>query len=189
LEDASDALLVERARLGNAVAFEALVRRYQGAVYGAAFAAIGDADAARDAAQEAFLVAWRSLGRLREVARLRAWLCGVARNVAVSEVRRRARGGVPIQSAPEPATADPTLARAEAEARVADLAAMRAAMADLTEQQRAVLCLRYFDGLAYKAIAEALGVTVDVVQVTLFRAKRALGKKLGKKPGPGATSS
>ena len=188
MDQAGDALLVERARQGNAVAFEVLVRRYQAAVHGAAFAALPDAEAAADAAQETFLVAWRTLGRLRDLSRLRAWLCGIARNLAVSEARRRGRAGMPIEAAPEPALPDPAAASIEAEALGADTAALRLALAELPERQRAIVCLRYFDGLAYREIAETLDVTVDVVQVTLFRAKRALAKKLGKKPGRGATS-
>ena len=189
LDNVSDALLVQRARAGNAVAFESLVKRYQQAVFASAFAVLADAHTAQDVAQETFLAAFRTLGKLKNADRPRPWLAGIARNLAVSALRQRKLQTVPLSKAPEPAGADPHATRDASATRADEVDHLRAALVELTDRQREIVCLRYFEGLAYREIAAALDVTVDVVQVTLFRAKKALARILRKKVGPGATTT
>src|SRR5688572_29286445 len=81
--------LVECARQGDRQAFGALVGRHQDAVCAVTFNILGDRAASEDAAQEAFVIAWRQLDQLREPQRLRAWLVGIARNVARNTTRRK----------------------------------------------------------------------------------------------------
>jgi RNA polymerase sigma-70 factor, ECF subfamily len=61
----TDSELIERARTGEVAAYEELVRRYQAQAFRAALFVCGDADEARDAAQEGFVRAWQALGRFR----------------------------------------------------------------------------------------------------------------------------
>ena len=84
-----DAALVERARGRDVDAFEQLVLRTQNLVCAVAYSATGDLVVSEDVAQETFLVAWSSLAELRDPAKLRPWLCGIARNKA-RESRRKA---------------------------------------------------------------------------------------------------
>src|SRR5579859_5935590 len=87
--------LVERARGGEAAAYEMLVRRYQALAFRVAFVLLGDAAEAEDAAQEAFLKAWQALPRFRAGAPLRPWLLRIvaneARNRRSAAARRCAR--------------------------------------------------------------------------------------------------
>ena len=76
----TDGELIERARRGDASAFEELVRRYEEIAYRTAYLVIGDADEARDAAQDGFLRAHRGLGRFREG----AVLVGIAAAVGIA---------------------------------------------------------------------------------------------------------
>ncbi len=82
--------LVERARGGDAAAYETLVRRYEALAFRVAFVILSDAGEAEDAAQEAFLKAWQALPRFRGGAPVRPWLLRIVANEARN--RRTAAG-------------------------------------------------------------------------------------------------
>src|ERR1043165_4406311 len=84
----SDAELVAGARRGDKRAFVEIVARHQAMVCGIALSILGDFAASEDAAQEAFLTAWRKFHELREPERLRGWLAQIARNAALGQLRR-----------------------------------------------------------------------------------------------------
>src|SRR5712672_2080656 len=84
----SDANLVHAARRGDKQGFVEIVARYQAMVCGIPLGILGDFAASEDAAQEAFLTAWRKIHELREAERLRGWLAQIARNAALGHLRR-----------------------------------------------------------------------------------------------------
>lgn len=86
-----DELLIARAQGGDAGAFEALVRRYQEAAFRAAFLVLHDAAEAEDAAQEALVKAYRSLGRFRPGSAFRPWLLKIVMNQALTRAKSRSR--------------------------------------------------------------------------------------------------
>src|SRR5438876_9854309 len=96
-------------------AFVEIVARHQAMVCGVALGVLGDFAASEDAAQEAFLTAWRKFHELREAERLRAWLAQIARNAALGHLRRN-RGHGALEEAP--ALAYESLARDECAASV-----------------------------------------------------------------------
>src|SRR5262245_58731013 len=96
----SDAELVSAARRGDKWAFVEIVARHQAMVCGMALGVLGDFAASEDAAQEAFLTAWRKFHELREPERLRAWLGQIARHAALG-YRRRRRGHDALEVAPD----------------------------------------------------------------------------------------
>src|SRR5438132_12480211 len=85
----SDGELVHAARRGDKRAFVEIVARHQAMVCGIALGILDDFAASEDAAQEAFLTAWRKIHDLREPERLRAWLGQIARNAALGHLRRQ----------------------------------------------------------------------------------------------------
>jgi RNA polymerase sigma-70 factor, ECF subfamily len=87
----TDAELVALARQGDQQAFGELVTRHQAAVYRAALAAVGSAAEAEDAAQEAFISAYRRLGAFRGDASFKTWLLTIAWNEAINRRRRMRR--------------------------------------------------------------------------------------------------
>lgn len=87
----TDAELVERARQGESAAFGALVDRHRAAVYRAALAALGSHADAEDAAQEAFLLAYRRLGTFRGDASFKTWLLTIAWHQAINQRRNLRR--------------------------------------------------------------------------------------------------
>src|SRR4051794_1855595 len=86
-----DARLVGRAALGDEAAYEELLARHRPALVRACVDVLRDAGAAADVAQEAALVAWLQLDRLREAPRFGAWLVGIGRNLALRAARERWR--------------------------------------------------------------------------------------------------
>ena len=84
----TDAELVERARQGDPDAFGELVDRHRSGVYRAALSALGSPADAEDAAQDAFLTAYRSLSRFRGEASFRTWLLTIAWNQAINRRRK-----------------------------------------------------------------------------------------------------
>ncbi len=86
-ESVSDSALVERARTGDAAAFGELVDRHRRAVFRAALAALGSAEDAEDAAQEAFVAAFRRLDTFRDEASFKTWLLSIAWRKALTKRR------------------------------------------------------------------------------------------------------
>ena len=81
--------LLEQCRAGDALAWEALVRRYQGRVFALAYHYLRDREEARDVAQETFIKVYRGLRRFDGEGSFTAWIVRVARNCAIDRLRKR----------------------------------------------------------------------------------------------------
>ncbi len=166
----TDVELVEASRRGELDAFGHLVARYQDVVCAVGYSATGDRVLGEDVAQETFIAAWRQLDRVRDVVRLRSWLCGIARNLG-RKARRRTRREELVdtdeQVAATPSAFD-EIARGDAERIV------RTALARVPESYREVLVLYYREDLSIRAVAEALGIGEDAVMQRLSRGRRYL---------------
>jgi len=176
--DAGTEDLVLRARQRDADAFAGLIRRYERVALSVAFSVLGNADAAGDVVQDAFLRAWERLGDLKEPARFATWLCGIARNLAIDVHRRGRHVKLSIDAAGSTAASlvedrwptDPAdeLDRREQQAMVAT------ALQSLDEVTRPAVILRYYDGLSSKEIGEVLGMSPAAVDMRLSRARQQL---------------
>ena len=87
----NDAQLVAECLDGRREAFGAIVERYQSLVCSLAYCATGSLSRSEDLAQEVFVTAWKELRGLNEPAKLRPWLCGIARNLIGKALRRDGR--------------------------------------------------------------------------------------------------
>jgi len=87
----SDADLVASSLVGNSDAFGQIVSRYQSLICSLTYSATGSLGESEDLAQETFITAWKHLRHLREAPKLRAWLCGIARNRIRNFLRREGR--------------------------------------------------------------------------------------------------
>ena len=162
---------MEQARRGDVAAYEELVRRYEQQAYRAAYLVCGDADEARDAAQEGFVRAWRALSRFRAGAEPKPWLMRIVVNAARNRRRgsgRRTNLALRIaQDRPSDGAApSPEAAVLAGERREALLAAMNR----LREEDRLVLAMRWFVELGEADMAEALGIPRGTVKSRLSRA-------------------
>ena len=171
----SDAELVQAARRGEKRAFVEIVARHQALVCGVALGILGDFAASEDAAQEAFLTAWRKFHDLREPERLRAWLFQIARNAALGHLWRR-RGDDALDDVLNVADESPT--PDEAAANEEEAALVREFLAELTEIYRMPLILFYREGQSVRAVAEALGISEDAVKQRLARGREMLRERM-----------
>ncbi len=162
---ASDGDLVRSVRAGAKDAFDVLVRRYRGLVVGRAYARLRDRGEAEDAAQEALLAAFRSLGQLRRPEAFGPWL-------------RKIAGSVTRRAASRLARRPGRLRDAEAVAAPARAAEVFEAVAALSEEDQQVLHLHYSQGYTCAEIAGMLSLRVGSVTSRLTRARRRLRELL-----------
>ena len=172
-EAESDSGLLDQARRGSLFAFEEIVRRYQRRVYATAYRIVRRHEVADDVAQEAFIRAHRSLDRFDTRRPFGPWICRIVANLAVNHVRspQAREDALPDGHAETPsAAAGPLQAILDAEAR----AMLDRALGELPAEQRAVFCLRVFEELSYREIADALGIELGTVMSRLSRAREKL---------------
>ena len=173
-----DSELVERARRGDVHAYEELVRRYQDLAMRTAYVIAG-ADDAPDAVQEAFVKAYRFLGRFRADAPFRPWLLRIVANEAINRRRAGRRQATLAVRAAEGRPADygvPSPERAALEQEQHRL--LVRAMNDLREEDRLVIAYRYWFDLSEAEMAEALGCARGTVKSRLSRSLARLRKRL-----------
>ncbi len=168
----SDELLAIRCQLGEADAFDELVHRWHAPLWGFLRRLSGDADIAADALQETWLAILRGIPRLREPARLRPWLFGIARRVAMNRLRSQYRDAVDESVDVTTLTADVEMEAAET------LEVMHEQLQRLPLLEREVLGLFYLQELSLAQIADVLTVPVGTVKSRLFRARRMLRQLL-----------
>jgi len=176
-EAESESGLLEQARRGSLSAFEEIVRRYQRRVYATAYRIVRRHEVADDVAQEAFIRAHRNLDRFDAQRPFGPWICRIAANLAVNHVRspEAREDALPDGHAETPSTAaGPLQGVLDAEARTL----LDRALGELPAEQRAVFCLRVFDELSYREIADTLGIEMGTVMSRLSRAREKLREAL-----------
>ncbi len=167
-DKAGDAELVAAARAGSDAAFARLVERHQAPVRAFLRRTLGGSfDAADDLAQDVFVAAWGSLGRLRDPAGVRSWLFGIAWRRA----KDRMRSGLRDQ-ARDRAWLDGTVPSAGIAPE--DRMALEQAMAALPADQRACVALCLADGWSHSEAAEALGLPLGTVKSHVTRGRARL---------------
>lgn len=162
-------LLVERARSGDARAFEALYREHLGRVYALCLRMTADPAAAEEATQRTFVTAWQRLGGFRGEGAFSTWLHRIAVN-AVLQGRRSALRH-PVQAAPDEI-------RAATPPHPGVRMDLERAIATLPEGARQVFVLHDVEGWPHDDVAAALGVTAGTSKSQLHRARGLLREAL-----------
>jgi RNA polymerase sigma-70 factor, ECF subfamily len=176
---AAEEALVERARAGDRAAFEELVRRYADRLYAVVLRFVADQDEAREVTQEAFLRAWRSIGRFEGRSQFFTWLYRIGINEAKRRVARRPSPPVvslddePIPEAPDWSEA-PETRFAQADLRRVLEDAVRA----LPLEYRAPIVLRDVEGLTTREAAEVMDLGEAAFKSRLHRARLAVRRAL-----------
>ena len=183
-DEAHEVSLVERLRSGDRSGFEHLVRDYGGRLLATARRLLHNNEDARDAVQDAFLSAVRSLDRFDGEARLSTWLHRIVINAALMKLRARRRSRErPIEELlpsflPDGHHTERVLAWEDpcdlALQRQESRDFVRASIERLPEDYRVVLVLRDIEGLDTKEVAGLLGISTDAVKTRLHRARQAL---------------
>ena len=166
--------LVSRSQAGDLDAYGELVKRFQDMAYGYAYSLLGDFHLAEDAAQEAFIEAYRNLGQLRDPAAFPGWF----RRVVFSRCQRILRRKQPstvalVETVPVP-DKEPSEMMATAELKDSVLAAIRS----LPEPERMVTTLFYINGYSQEDIAGFLEVPVTTVKSRLHTSRKRLKERM-----------
>lgn len=168
--------LVVRAQGGDLEAYGEIVRRFQDMAYGYAYSVLGDFHLAEDAAQEAFIEAYRCLAALREPAAFAGWFRRIVYKHCDRIIRRR-----PLEQAPLGAAAV-ALSHEPRPPEVAERREMRdtvlRAIRALPEQERTVTTLFYINGYSQKEIADFLEVPVTTVKGRLHTSRKRLKERM-----------
>jgi len=198
-EAAEEADWIERARRGDAEAFRRLVERYQDRAHGVAFRILGSAADAEEVAQDAFVRVWRALPAFRGEARFSTWLHRIVvrraydaaarmRRTAAREeslealVERRGvepAGGAVIGAPPAgmPPGGPPGCAPEESGRSIEPL------LRRLTDVQRAVVALYYYEDRSVEEVGRVLELPVNTVKTHLHRARAALRAAMRREEG------
>jgi RNA polymerase sigma-70 factor, ECF subfamily len=177
--EASDEQIMEGVRRGDSQAIGTLYDRYAGVIFSLGLRMLGDRETTEELVQEVFLRAWRQAGTYQpRLGRLSTWLMGIARNLAVDELRRRAAR--PRRSDGD---ADEQLARIAASGEGDPVEQLwittrrqevRGALAALPPPQRQVMELAYYSGLTQSEIAARLGDPLGTVKTRMRLATQKL---------------
>ena len=151
--------------------FERLYRRHLPEVYRYVLRDVGNRADAEEVTQNAFLDAYRALGRGHRPEKPRAWLFGIAKNAT----RRRYRT---LSRRPHEVELEHELIESVAEAERPQLEELRAAVGSLPSTHQQVLFLREIEGLTYAEIANRMDLSHAAVETLLFRARRSLRGRL-----------
>ena len=160
--------------------FEAEYRSSYGRVYGLCVRLLGGTVPAEDAAQDAFVRAYRALDRYDPAQPFDAWVIGIARNRCIDLLRRRRHGELRFgdEAAELAAAGSESTGGVDALLVTERSGRVRTAIAALPEKYRLPILLAYYNEASYEEIAEALGISRNHVGVLLLRGKQALRKAL-----------
>jgi RNA polymerase sigma factor (sigma-70 family) len=176
----ADADLVNASLSGDRDAFGRIVARYQSLVCSVVYSATGDLGHSEDVAQETFIAAWKQMADLREPAKLRSWLCGIARNLVRNHLRAQGRDpshrassldDISEPPAPEPLPVERAISREEAEI-------LWRTLEQIPETYREPLVLYYREHQSVKAVARDLELTEEAVRQRLARGRKLLQEEV-----------
>jgi RNA polymerase sigma factor (sigma-70 family) len=156
----SDGQIVESVLAGDPGAYALLVERYAKPVHGVTLGVLRDFHSAEDAAQDAFVEAYESLGSLRKSERFGSWLLRIARAKAIDRLRRR----IPTEplDPDAPSSVPPPLSDESGE--------ILRSIENLPDREKQVVSLKHFGGLSAREIAETIGESTGTVTKRLSRA-------------------
>lgn len=180
-----DKVLVERVKKGDKKAFDLLVLKYQHKIVNLISRYIHDPAETLDVAQDAFVKAYRAIGKFRGDSAFYTWMYRIAINTAknhlVAQSRRPPQTDVEFSDAElfdldtrlkDRDTPERELLKDEIEETV------YAAIADLPDDLRTAITLRELEGMSYEEIAETMNCPIGTVRSRIFRAREAIDQRL-----------
>ncbi|MBI4552359.1 MAG: sigma-70 family RNA polymerase sigma factor [Candidatus Latescibacteria bacterium] len=182
--DLSDEELVELSQQGSRSAFATLVERHKTAVFSMACRIIGKREDAEEAAQDAFIRAYRALDQFRRDSKFSTWLYRIAMNVCLTKAKQTRFDATSIEASMEEDEESVPLQlpdRGESPDRLVERNEFRervhALIASLSPKYSAVLMLYHIQDCSYEEISEILNLPIGTVKAHLFRAREALKRR------------
>jgi RNA polymerase sigma-70 factor (ECF subfamily) len=172
--DLSERELILAAQGGDIGAFKSIYEAYRDRVYNLVFYWLGDRVLAEDALQIVFMKVHRGLPSFRFESTLSTWIYRIAANECQNQTRRRGARFVPLEAIlGSGEELDPGPLQDDQRARIQRDEIIRQAIMELPDNLRAVIVLKYIEGLSYEEIASILGCAPGTVA---SRLNRALGR-------------
>jgi RNA polymerase sigma-70 factor (ECF subfamily) len=174
---AEELRLLRQAQRGDGEAFAALYRAHVQAIYRYIAYRVNDSHLAEDLTADVFTKALQSLGRYEDQGKpFVAWLYRIARARVIDHYRRTDRRPVESDVEDEPLPIDPDMDAPMIRRQAAQ--ALRAAIAELTDDQQQVIILRFVEGHRIETVAQLLGKQPNAIKALQHRALRALANRL-----------
>jgi RNA polymerase sigma-70 factor (ECF subfamily) len=187
LKSKTDEQLVELAKSGDSEAFGEIVRRWERKIFALSFGMLGREDDAGDAAQEAFIAAYRNLKNFRGEAKVSSWLHRIAVNQCLTTKRRqktRAEDFLDAEDGSEERAfvASPLLSPAKKAEKAERMVLVRQAVGALPTDLRQVIVMKEFEEMTFLEISETLELPLSTVKSRLYTALKQLRMKLERTP-------
>lgn len=184
MERSQEDAWISASRKGDTLAFNRLVLKWEKAIYNLALRMLRDREEAAEAAQDIFLSAYKNIHRFRQHSRFSTWIYRIAVNHCITRIRRRPPGihlsledyGMAERTMAQltaPESQDGELLRSEERRKVRD------ALTLLTEDQRVVIELKFFQEMTFEEIAEILGIPLSTIKSRLYSGLETLKIPLG----------
>lgn len=161
---------------GNADSYSVLVERYKTMVYNVAFRMVGDADTAKDIAQESFLAAYKGLRQFKFESKFSSWLYRIVLNKCRDHLRLAKETVTTDDIAAVRPDPGPSPEQAVAARQNTDI--LQRALKQLPADYREVLILKHIEGLDYQEIAAITGAGIPALKVRAHRGREMLRKVL-----------
>lgn len=178
-----DKPLVARCQQGDTAAFDELITRHRNRAFAMMYQMIRNEEDAWDLTQDAFVKAWKNIGRFRGESAFYTWLYRILMNVGLDWLRKKQVKGdaefddtIGLKNVAAGATTAPRKDLEPSE-KIADAEIRKrvdAAILKLTPDHRAVIVMRELDGMDYQEIADTVGCTLGTVMSRLFYARKKL---------------
>ncbi|MBE7492536.1 MAG: sigma-70 family RNA polymerase sigma factor [Planctomycetes bacterium] len=174
-EAPDDAALIARSLRGDDGAFAALVERHWATAYGSAWAVLNNAGDAEEMAQETFVQVYQKLAALRDPGALGGWVWRIARDTSLKHIRKhkRVRPAAEVPDVPQTGS-PPELPMVQGEER----RALMDALAELPDDMREALVMRYWQDLEYEQMAEQTGASEAALYQRVCRGLKRLRELL-----------
>ena len=170
-----DIYYIEQLRDGKQNAFTYLVDRHKDHAYNLALRICGSHEDAEEIAQDAFIKAYRSLAQFKMKSSFATWLYRIVYNTAISLVRARKKAPLSLKDFPADATDFIGVNSSEEEAEEEYRSSLvNFALQKITEEERGLIGLYYYEELKIVEIAEITGISKSNIKVKLFRARQKM---------------
>lgn len=166
--------IIRKAAAGDRVAFRELVLEHSHAMFRLAWRLTSDEAAAEDIVQEAFIKAWRKLGKFRMESSFKSWLHRITVNTAMDYLRKRSRRNQFEMEEPEWDVSVNAPQESSEETQLDIRRQTQTAMMDLSEVERSALMLKHFEGYSIDEISQMLEITTGACKQTIFRAVKKM---------------
>ncbi|MCP4581368.1 MAG: RNA polymerase sigma factor [candidate division Zixibacteria bacterium] len=164
----SDSQLLNRAKDGDDTAFNELVCRHQNFIYKLAWGYLNEKEAAKDATQDVFIKAYQGLPYFQSDSQFTTWLYRICKNHCLNLLRRQKRESELELDRPNNTESDLPMKLG-----------LKKMIANLSEEYREIIILRYYQDLKYDQIARLLDIPLSTVKIRLHRAKAELKNLAG----------